>query len=101
MVSHHLCFFRYILHAEADSSHLVLAKADNLNFVAKCKNILNTVDPLFGDLGNVYHSLLAGSELDESAEFLDADNSTCEDLSCLKVGGDDADPVSTARPAKL
>ena len=40
----------------------------------KCKNILYTVDSLFGNLGNVYHSLFARCELDKCTKLFDAYN---------------------------
>ena len=81
-----LVLFRNVLHREADTSHLVLAKADNGNLVSKSKNILNTVDTLFCDLGNMNHSLFARCELDECTKFLDANNSSCKDLTFLEIG---------------
>ena len=58
-----------------------------MTMIAQGQNIFYTVDALFGDLGDVNHSLFARSELDECTELLDADNFTCEDLSSLEVGG--------------
>ena len=61
---------------EADSSHLVLTKADNFYYIAQCQNILYTVDTLFCNLGNVNHSLFARSKLNECTKLFDADNFT-------------------------
>ena len=58
-----------VLDREADSSHLVLAKADNFDYIAQSQNILYAVDTLFCDLGNVNHSLFARCKLKECAEL--------------------------------
>ena len=65
-----------VLHGEAHSAHLVLAEADNGNLVAQSQDIFHAVDALFCDLGDVNHAFLAGCELNECAELLDADNIT-------------------------
>ena len=80
-----------VLHGEAHSAHLVLAEADNGNLVAQSQDIFHAVDALFCDLGDVNHAFLAGCELNECAELLDADNLALEDLSSLELGGDDLD----------
>ena len=49
------------------------------------------LDAVRGDLGDVDHALFAGCELDESAEFLDADDYAVEDLAFFELGGDDLD----------
>ena len=82
-----LIFF-HIFDREADSSHLVFAKADNLNFITKCENILNTIDSFFTDLGNVYHSLFTRCKLNECSEFFDADNLSFKKLSCFVICND-------------
>ena len=83
----------YILHREADSSHLVLAKANNLYLVSKCEYILYSVDSLFCNLRNVNHSLFARSKFDESTELLDAYNCSLKDLSLLKISCDNLNHV--------
>ena len=51
------------------------------------------VDALFGDLGDVNHSLFARSKLDEGTELFDADYFTGQDLASLEVGYDDLDEI--------
>src|SRR5699024_12731761 len=63
--------FSHISHAEAESSHLVLAKAYDLDHVADRKDILNLVHSLLGDLGYMDQAFLARCELEKCAEVLD------------------------------
>ena len=49
------------------------------------------IDTLLCNLGNVNHSLLAGSKLKESTELLDADNLSFQNLILFEIGGDDLD----------
>ena len=63
----------YILDAEAHSAHLILAKAYNLHVIAECQNILNAINALLCDFGNVNHSFFARGKLDECSKLLDAD----------------------------
>ena len=80
VLSFSVLFFLTVLDGEADSSHLVLSKADNLHHISQGQNILHPVDPLFCDLGDVNHAFLPWSKLQECAEFLDADHFSNEDL---------------------
>ena len=75
-----------VLDREADSSHLVLAKADNFDYIAQSQNVLYAVDTLFCDLGNVNHSLFARCKLKECAELFDADNFTGKVVSIKEFG---------------
>ena len=75
---------RHIFNAEADASHAILAEADHCDIVAQCQDIFHMVDALFRDLGNVNHAFLARCKFYESAELLNADNFTLEDLAFLK-----------------
>ena len=77
------------LHGEADSAHLILTQAYYSHYIAQSQNIFYMVDSLLGDLGDVYHAFLAGCELDECTELLDADYLTLEDLALFEIGGDD------------
>ena len=43
-------FLGYVLHGEADSAHLVLAKANNLNSITKRKNIFNSINSFLSNL---------------------------------------------------
>src|SRR5699024_11435056 len=63
--------FSHISHAEAESSHLVLAKAYDLDHVADRKDILNLVHSLLGDLGDMDQAFLARCELEKCAEVFD------------------------------
>ena len=81
----------YILDAEAHSAHLILAKAYNLHVIAECQNILNAINALLCDLGNVNHSFFARGKLDECAELLDTYNRSLKDLSLLEISRDDLD----------
>ena len=76
-----LCFRRNIFDGEADSSHLILAKAYHLHLIAKGQYILHMVDALLCDLGDVNHAFFTRSKLQECAELLDADYRSGEDLS--------------------
>ena len=82
---------RAVLDREADASHLILAEADRADNITDLENILDSVNTRVRDLGDMDHSLLAGSELEESAELLDGDDLAGEDHSLLKVSRDDAD----------
>ena len=82
-----------VLDREADSSHLVLAKADNFDYIAQSQNILYAVDTLFCNLGNVNHSLFARCKLKECAELFDADNFTGKYLPLFKISYDDIDQL--------
>ena len=84
----------YILHAKADSAHLILAQAYDSHHIAQFQHIFHLVDPLFGDLGDVHHTFLSGSELQERAELLDADYLALEDLSFFKVSHDNLNHVN-------
>ena len=88
-----LSVLSYILHREADTSHLVLSEALNGNDISEGKIILDMLNSLLGDLGNVYHSLLAGSELNECSELLDGNNLSLENLSLFELGGNDLDHI--------
>ena len=58
-----LCFRRNIFDGEADSSHLILAKAYHLHLIAKGQYILHMVDALFCDLADVNHAFFARCKL--------------------------------------
>ena len=75
----------YILHGEADSSHLILAQAYYCYYVSQGQDIFYTVDSLLSDLGDVYHAFLTGCELDECTEFLDAYYLALEYLTFFEV----------------
>ena len=83
--------FGCVLDGEGKSSHAVFAQADYADLIAECEDVLNMLDAVRGDLGDVDHALFAGCEFDESAEFLDADDNAVEDLAFFKFGGDDLD----------
>ena len=70
-----LIFF-HIFDREADSSHLVFAKANNLHNITESQNIFYMIDPLFCDLGDMNHTLFARSKLKECTKLFDADNLT-------------------------
>ena len=74
-----------ILHGEGKSAHLVFSEADNCDLVTERQHILNMVDPVLCNLGDVDHAFLAGSELDECTEVLDGHNSPLKDLTLLEV----------------
>ena len=85
-----LCVWN-ILDGEADSSHLILAKTYHGHLVPQCQHILNAVDSLLRNLGNVNHSLLARCELNKRAKFLDTYNGSGKDLAFLEIGCDGLD----------
>ena len=58
-----LCFRRNIFDGEADSSHLILAKAYHLHLIAKGQYILHMVDALLCDLADVNHAFFARCKL--------------------------------------
>ena len=62
----------HIADAEAEPAHLILAQAYSLHYIAQLEHILDLVHSLLRDLGDVYQTFLARSELKECAEILKA-----------------------------
>ena len=69
--------------AELDAAAIVDTKALDLHLVADLADILDRAHALVGELGDVAEAILAGKDLDERAEFLDAGDGALIDLAGL------------------
>ena len=72
----------------------------NLDGIAELQHILDRADAAVGHTGDVQKAVLAGGELDEGAEVLDADDLALENLTDLGLFHDAEDrwPSQLRRP---
>ena len=89
--SYYIKLFCYISHAEAESSHLVFAHANNFYNITNIKNIFYFVDSLFRNLRNVNHSFFSRSEFNKCSKLLDACYFTFKNLACFLICYDNVD----------
>src|SRR5690606_4658377 len=82
----------HILHGQLDPAAVVHVQHQHLHFLTFLQHVGDLLDPLVGDLRDVYQTVLAGQDADEGAKVDDALDLASVDLADFRFSGDTVNP---------